>query len=295
MRVYQTTIAEDFTIEGIGVHGGQATVLTFTPASPDYGIVFSRKDSHGIIQYYPALSASVGSTDLSTALGPKDNRIYTIEHLMSAMSALGLDNVNIEVSGPEVPILDGSAIDFYNQILAVGLIELTKKRKYIKISRAVRYEHRTAENSLLGWAEFLPFDGQCYEVDIEFSIETIGRQSCKLNLTADEFVQNIAPARTFGFMKDVENLWAAGLALGSSLENSIVIGLDNEIINPDGLRYPDEFVRHKMLDAIGDLALMGHPFIGCFRSYKGGHKMNSEIAKKLMMDKDAYEIIELDA
>lgn len=294
MQIYQTTIAKDFIIEGIGVHGGQAAKLTFTPAPHDHGIVFCRKDGDGVMRHYPAISASVGSTDLSTALGPADNRIYTIEHLMSAIAALGLDNVKIEVNGSEVPILDGSAKEFYDKISSIGLVELPANRKYLKIVKPVRYEYSLPEKGVQGWAEFLPYDGQLYEVDIDFGMATIGRQSCSVNLWADEYYENIAPARTFGFMKDVEKLWAAGLALGSSLENTIVIGLDNEIINPEGLRFPDEFVRHKTLDAIGDLALIGFPFIGRFRSFKGGHKMNYEVSQKLLADKDAYEIIEID-
>lgn len=287
LQPFQQTLARSVMLAGVGVHSGKVANVEFIPAAEDSGIVFIRESADGILHRFPAHADQVGSTDLSTTLGTGDIRIHTIEHLMSAISALGLDNLEIMLDGAEVPILDGSSLDFVRAFEEAGLKTQLKKRKYIRIIKSVRIEHNGS------WAEFSPYDGVHYDVEIEFSSPVIGRQKFAADMNAEIFKSDIAPARTFGFMKDVETLWAAGLALGSSLENSLVIGHDDTIVNEGGLRLDNEFVRHKTLDAIGDLAMFGAPFIGCFRSFRGGHKLNSQMVKAVLADVSTHEVIEI--
>jgi len=285
LSVYQKTIGRVFTLSGVGVHGGTSASATFIPADANTGIVFRRSD----IQDAPdtcAHASEIGATDLCTALGPQEARINTVEHLMAAIAALGIDNLIIEVEGPEVPILDGTSARFIDAFDEAGIVTQDAKRRFIRILKTVRVE---AGGS---WGEFQPYSGTRYEVEIDFECPLIGRQKYANDINEDVFRKDISTARTFGFMKDVERLWAAGLALGSSLDNSLVIGDDNSVINPGGLRFTDEFVRHKTLDAVGDLALAGLPFIGCFRSYRGGHRLNAETVKALLADKSNYDIVE---
>ncbi|QRM55981.1 UDP-3-O-acyl-N-acetylglucosamine deacetylase [Sinorhizobium sp. BG8] len=284
---YQTTISDAITIAGTGVHSGAAVSITFHPAEADSGIVFQRVHDRRVISEYRAVSSQVGNTDLCTVLGfSAATSIATIEHVMAALYALGLDNVLIEVHGAEMPIMDGSSSVFIDAIDQVGLTPLAVKRRYIRVTKRVRVE------SGASWAEFSPYDGTRFEVEIDFDCPLIGRQAWKGDLTPATFRTELARARTFGFMRDVERLWAAGYALGSSLENSVVISDDNTVINVEGLRFKDEFVRHKTLDAVGDLSLAGAPFIGCYRSYRGGHKMNANALKALLSDRSAYEVVE---
>lgn len=288
MLGFQTTIANPVTISGTGVHSGVPVSITFNPAEADSGIIFQRQFADGTVSEYRAVSSQVGSTDLCTVLGVSPaTSIATVEHVMAALYALGLDNTLIEVSGAEMPIMDGSSAPFIEAIDDVGLIPLAVKRRYIRIIKPVRVEAGAS------WAEFSPYDGTRFEVEIDFDCPLIGRQSWKGDLSPATFRSELSRARTFGFMRDVERLWAAGLALGSSLENSVVISDDNTVINVEGLRYAkDEFVRHKTLDAVGDLALAGAQFIGCYRSYRGGHKMNAHALKALLSDRSAYEVVE---
>lgn len=288
MLGFQTTIASPVTISGTGVHSGVPVSITFNPAEADSGIVFQRQFADGTVSEYRAVSSQVGSTDLCTVLGfSPATSIATVEHVMAALYALGLDNTLIEVTGAEMPIMDGSSAPFIEAIDEVGLIPLAVKRRYIRIIKPVRVEAGAS------WAEFSPYDGTRFEVEIDFDCPLIGRQSWKGDLSPATFRSELSRARTFGFMRDVERLWAAGLALGSSLENSVVISDDNTVINVEGLRYAkDEFVRHKTLDAVGDLALAGAQFIGCYRSYRGGHKMNAHALKALLSDRSAYEVVE---
>jgi UDP-3-O-[3-hydroxymyristoyl] N-acetylglucosamine deacetylase len=185
-----------------------------------------------------------------------------------------------------MPIMDGSSYAFIEAIEQVGIVNLGIKRRYIRVVKPVRIEAGAS------WSEFRPYDGTRFEVEIDFASPLIGRQSWKGDLTAESFKRELSRARTFGFMRDVERLWAAGYALGSSLENSVVISDDDSVVNVEGLRYKDEFVRHKTLDAVGDLALAGAQFIGCYRSYRGGHKMNANALKALLSDPTAYEVVE---
>ena len=285
---FQTTIAAPLTLTGIGVHSGRDVTITLQPAEAGTGIVFQRQHDDGSTSEYRAVSAHVGNTDLCTVLGANPARsIATIEHVMAALYALGLDNVIVEVDGAEMPIMDGSSEVFIDAIEQVGIASLGVKRRYIRVTKPVRIE------SGASWSEFRPYDGTRFEVEIDFDSKLIGRQQWEGDLTAETFKTQLSRARTFGFMRDVERLWAAGFALGSSLENSVVISDDDTVINVEGLRYEkDEFVRHKTLDAVGDLALAGAQFIGCYRSYRGGHKMNANALKALLSDPSAYEVVE---
>jgi UDP-3-O-[3-hydroxymyristoyl] N-acetylglucosamine deacetylase len=283
---YQTTVKSRATLAGIGVHSGKTVTVHFLPADADTGIVFHLSNS-GEAREFRALVAEVGATDLCTMLGdPAGEHIGTVEHLMATVFGLGIDNLIIEIDGSEVPILDGSAMAFVEAIEQVGVETLAVKRRYIRVVKPVRVEAGAS------WAEFRPYDGTRFEIEIDFESPAIGRQQFASDINPDIFRRDIARARTFGFMKDVERLWAAGYALGSSLENSLVIGDDNRVINVGGLRYPNEFARHKTLDAMGDLALAGARFIGCFRSYRGGHRMNASALCRLLSDRTAFEIVE---
>jgi UDP-3-O-[3-hydroxymyristoyl] N-acetylglucosamine deacetylase len=282
----QTTLRRPFTLSGIGVHTGSKVTMTFLPADVDQGIVLRRSTGQNAYQEIRAVSANVVATDLSTVVGKGGVSIGTIEHLMAALGALGIDNLIVDIDGGEVPIMDGSSTAFVEAIDQAGILELDARRRFLLVKKSVRVEMGGS------WGEFTPYDGTRFEIDIDFDNDVIGRQSWKGDLTAETFRDELARSRTFGFMRDVERLWAAGFALGASLENAIVIGDDEKIINADGLRFADEFARHKALDAVGDLALAGMPFIGCFRSYRGGHKLNAIALKALLDDKSAYEIVE---
>ena len=287
---FQTTIASPVTMTGIGVHSGTPVTITFQPAEAGTGIVFSRSLDNGNSVEYRAVSTQVGPTDLCTVLGTSPATwVATIEHVMAALYALGIDNIVVEVDAGEMPIMDGSSYSFIEAIEQVGIVGLGVKRRYIRIVKPVRID------SGASWSEFRPYAGTRFEVEIDFPTPLIGRQSWKGDLTATSFKEELSRARTFGFMRDVERLWAAGYALGSSLENSVVISDDDTVVNVEGLRYKDEFVRHKTLDAVGDLALAGAQFIGCYRSYRGGHKMNANALKALLSDPTAYEIVEAPA
>ena len=285
---FQTTIAGPVTLSGIGVHSGTPVAITFHPADAETGVVFQRVHADGSVTELRAVSSQVGNTDLCTVLGTNIARsVATVEHVMAAIYALGIDNILVEVHGAEMPIMDGSSHPFIDAIEQVGTKNLGVKRRYIRVLKPVRIE---AGNS---WSEFTPYDGTRFEVEIDFDTPLIGRQMWKGDLTAATFKDELSRARTFGFMRDVERLWAAGYALGSSLENSVVISDDHAVINVEGLRYKgDEFVRHKTLDAVGDLAMAGAQFIGCYRSYRGGHKMNANALKALLSDPTAYEVVE---
>ncbi len=284
---YQTTLNSRVSLSGTGVHSGKPVSIHFSPADPDTGIVFTRVLGNGETVEMRALVAEVGGTDLSTILGdPAGVHVATVEHLLAALSSLRIDNLAIEIDGNEVPVLDGSAGPFVEAFDQVGIKQQPVKRRYIRVIKPVRIE------SGASWAEFRPHDGTRFEIEIDFDSPAIGRQFYAADVTPDLFRKDIARARTFGIMKDVERLWAAGYALGSSLENSVVIGDDDRVINMEGLRYSNEFVRHKMLDAMGDLALAGARFIGCFRSYRGGHRLNAAALRRLLSDRSAFEIVE---
>jgi UDP-3-O-[3-hydroxymyristoyl] N-acetylglucosamine deacetylase len=284
---YQTSLRSRATLSGFGVHSGAPVTVHFLPADADTGIVFHLLGQGGQTHEFRALVSEIGATDLCTMLGdPSGQHVATVEHLMATVFGLGIDNLVIEIDGNEVPILDGSATPFVEAFDHAGIETLSAKRRYIRVIKPVRIE------SGASWAEFRPYMGTRFEVEIDFESPAIGRQHFASDINADVFRRDIARARTFGFMKDVERLWAAGYALGSSLENSLVIGDDHRVINMGGLRYPNEFARHKTLDAMGDLALAGTRFIGCFRSYRGGHRLNSSALRRLLSDRTAFEVVE---
>ena len=287
LQDYQTTLKSRATLSGIGVHSGAPVTVHFLPADADTGIVFHLAQAGQEAREFRALVSEIGATDLCTMLGdPVGRHIATVEHLMAAVFGLGIDNLIIEIDGNEVPILDGSAMPFVEAFDQAGVETLSVKRRYIRVVKPVRIE------SGASWAEFRPYAGTRFEIEIDFESPAIGRQLFASDMNDDIFRRDIARARTFGFLKDVERLWAAGYALGSSLENSLVIGDDNRVINMGGLRFPNEFVRHKTLDAMGDLALAGARFIGCFRSYRGGHRLNANALRRLLSDRTAFEIVE---
>lgn len=283
----QTTLREQVTISGIGVHSGLPVNLTLNPADADTGILFSRTDADGREREVRADYRAVTATELATVLGDESGVLCsTAEHILAALRGLGVDNALVEVDGPEVPIMDGSAAPFVDAIDQVGIKMLSKARRYIKVLKPVS----VAKGESFG--ELRPADSG-FQLDIEINFESalIGRQSISLDLTADNFRRELSRARTFGFMKDVSALWSAGKALGASFENTLVLS-DNRILNSEGLRYADEFVRHKTLDAVGDLALAGAPIIGAYRSVRGGHRLNHAVLVALMSDPSAYEVVE---
>jgi len=280
---YQTTLRKRAVLTGVGVHGGKPTAITLLPADADTGIVFSLADASGQTRDIRALASEIGATDLCTVIGdPAGSHVGTVEHLMAALFGLGIDNLVVEVEGGEVPILDGSAASIVEAIDAAGIEQLSAKRRYIRVLKPVRID------SGASWAEFQPHAGTRFEVEIDFESPAIGRQSFAADISEDVFRNDLSRARTFGFMKDVERLWAAGYALGSSLENTVVIGDDGRVVNMEGLRCPNEFVRHKMLDAVGDLALAGAPILGAYRSVRGGHRLNAHVLKALLADTTAW-------
>jgi UDP-3-O-[3-hydroxymyristoyl] N-acetylglucosamine deacetylase len=286
--VKQTTLADQIVIEGVGVHSGRPAQVLLHPAEAGSGITFLRTNlPNGRERQIPARHHSVCNTDLCTVIGDGAGAsISTVEHLMSALAGLGVDNVLVEVDGPEMPILDGSARLFVEAIDQVGLRSLGATRKVVKVLKPVRVELGNAV------AELLPRDhGFRLDAEIVFDSPVIGRQSYGFELDAARYRREIASARTFGFMRDVERLWKAGLALGASLENTVAIGED-AVVNPEGLRFPNEFVRHKLLDAVGDLALAGYTIQGHYKALCPGHKLNVMVLDALFSDRSAHAIIE---
>ncbi|MEW5422794.1 UDP-3-O-acyl-N-acetylglucosamine deacetylase [Amorphus sp. 3PC139-8] len=280
----QTTIARTVELTGVGVHSGADVTITISPAEADTGIRFVRTDGHAG-PAIPALWQSVAATKLCTVLAGADGRsIGTVEHLMAAFRGLGIDNALVEVDGPELPIMDGSAAEFVEELELAGLFPLTKRRRMIRVVKPVRVEI----NGSVG--ELLPSDMPRFDITIDFSDTLVGRQNMVFDLTPGFFRKELARARTFGFLHEVEMLWKMGLARGSSLDNAVAIDGDR-ILNAGGVRWPNEFVRHKALDAVGDLALAGHAILGCYRSYKGGHRLNVAMVEALLSDTSAYEMV----
>ncbi len=285
--VRQTTLRDQIAISGVGVHSGVPVTLTIYPADADTGIVFGRSDEQGREREVRADYRSVTATELATVLGDHSGLLCsTAEHILAALRGLGVDNAFVELDGPEVPIMDGSAAPFVAAIDQVGIVSLNAPRRYIKVLKPVR----VAKGEAFG--ELSPYSsGFRLEVEINFDNPLIGRQSIATDLDPDTFRRELSRARTFGFMKDVSALWAAGKALGAGLENTVVMS-ENRVMNAEGLRFPDEFVRHKALDAVGDLALAGAPLLGRYRSMRGGHKMNHAVLTALMSDPTAWTMVE---
>ena len=283
-NIKQTTLSQSISINGIGLHSGIKVSMKLIPAEADFGIKFIRTDL-SINNTVEALWSNVTNTKLSTTISNNEGvSISTIEHLMSALSGLHIDNLKIEIDGPEVPIMDGSSKEFVNLIESVPLKNLDKKRKIIKIKKNIKVIN---DNSSV---ELKPNKQFSIDFEIDFPSKLISKQSCQLQLINGNYKSDIASARTFGFEKDVDTLRSNGLALGGSLDNAVVVG-DNKILNKDGLRYKDEFVRHKILDSIGDLYLAGAPIQGYFYGNKSGHYLNNLLLKSLFSDDSNYELI----
>ncbi len=284
----QTTLREHVAVSGIGVHSGLPATLTLHPADDDTGIVFQRVTADGTIEReIRADVRAVTATEFATVLGDASGPMCsTAEHLLAALRGLNVDNVVVEIDGPEVPIMDGSAAPFVEALDQAGLTARALPRRYIEVLKPVR----VAKGASLG--ELRPYaHGFRVEAEIEFDHPLIGRQAMALDIEPDSFRQEIARARTFGFMKDVAKLWSGGFALGASLDNTLVVS-DDRVLNPEGLRFADEFVRHKVLDALGDLALAGHPLLGAYRTVRGGHKLNHAVLSALMADTSAWRVVE---
>ena len=287
----QKTVLSDVKMTGVGLHSGADINLCIKPASADAGITFVRTDVADKNNQIPALWNQVADTQLCTVIANEDGvSVGTIEHLMSALRGLGIDNAIIELNGAEVPIMDGSAMPFIEAIEAVGVQAQSAPRKIIKVLKEVSVMHDGKRVTLK------PADGYIFGGEIEFDHPQIGNQKFETQLVNGNFRHDIAEARTFGFLHEVEWMRSQGLAQGGSLENAIVLDKEEgSVLNPDGLRFEDEFIRHKLLDAIGDLYLAGMPILGAYDGVKAGHAINNEILHALFAEKDAYEVIAYDA
>lgn len=286
---WQTTLCDHVAISGIGVHSGLPVTLTLHPADPNTGIVFVRSGKKGRFEReVRAEVRSVTATEFQTVLGDANGPLVcTSEHVLAALRGLGVDNVIVELDGPEAPIADGSASVFVAAIEQVGTVTQAAPRRYLKVLKPVRVAQKDGS-----YGELRPYaQGFRLETEIEFEHPLIGRQSISLDIDPQSFRRELSRARTFGFMKDVAKLWSAGFALGASFENTLVV-TESRVLNPDGLRFPDEFVRHKALDAIGDLALAGAPLLGAYRSVRGGHKLNHAVLSALMADPEAWVLVD---
>ena len=284
----QTTLREQIAVSGIGVHSGLPVTLTLHPADPDTGILFVRAGSdrapdREIRADFRAVTATEFATVLGDASGPLCS---TAEHVLAALRGLSVDNAIVELDGAEAPIMDGSAQPFVAAIDQVGLTTLNAPRRYIQVLKPIRVTKDAAYGELLPFAR-----GLRVEAEIEFDDALIGNQSLAIDVEPEIFRREVARARTFGFMRDVAKLWGAGYALGASFENTLVV-TENRVLNPEGMRFPDEFVRHKVLDAIGDLALAGAPLLALYRSVRGGHKLNYAVLSALMSDPSAWTVVE---
>ncbi len=284
--LFQRTLKQLISASGVGLHSGLKVTLSMRPAPANTGIVFRRVDLDSPVEI-PADAHCVADTVLCSALKKGNVKIGTVEHIMSALCGMGIDNLYVDLDAPELPIFDGSAAPFVFLIQNAGIEEQKALKKFIRIKEKVEVQDGDK------WARFEPFDGCSLQFSIVFNHPVIDRSAtlATMNFAHDSYVKDISRARTFGFMHEVEFLRENGLALGGGLENAIVLD-EYRVLNPDGLRYPDEFVRHKILDALGDLYLAGHPFLAAYSSHKGGHALNNQLVRKLLANESAFEIIE---
>ncbi|MDH5359414.1 MAG: UDP-3-O-acyl-N-acetylglucosamine deacetylase [Gammaproteobacteria bacterium] len=283
--IRQRTLKNTIRATGVGLHTGEKVYLTLRPAPADTGIIFRRVDLPVPVEI-SARPENVGDTTLSTTLVDGDVRVSTVEHLLSALAGLGIDNAYIDLSAAEVPIMDGSAGPFVFLVQSAGIEEQNAPKRFIRIKKPVIVEDGDK------WAKFEPFDGFKVSFKIEFehpAIKSRG-QEAEVDFSTTSFVKEVSRARTFGFMHDIEYLRSQNLALGGSLDNAIVLD-EYRVLNEDGLRYDDEFVKHKVLDAIGDLYLLGRSLIGAYRGYKSGHGLNNQLLRELMQQEDAWELV----
>jgi len=281
----QRTLSNSIRASGVGLHSGEKVNMTLRPAAKDTGIIFRRLDIEPI-QQIPALAKSVIDTMLGTTIAKKNASVMTVEHILAAFAGLGIDNALIDLDGPEVPIMDGSSASFIFLIESAGIEEQNASKKFLRIKKEIRVEDGDK------FAEFKPYNGYRISFEIDFDHPMIKSKLTKLSVDFSTltFLKEISRARTFGFLKEIETLRSKNLALGGSLDNAIVLD-DYRILNQDGLRYQDELVRHKILDVVGDLYLMGHILVGEFNGYKSGHELNNKLILKLYTDQTAWEEI----
>jgi UDP-3-O-[3-hydroxymyristoyl] N-acetylglucosamine deacetylase len=288
----QRTIKQIVRATGVGVHSGTKVVLTLRPAPPDTGIVFHRVDLEPPVDL-PAYATMVGDTRMASTLAKDGAKVSTVEHLMSACAGLGIDNLHVDVTAEEIPIMDGSASSFVFLLQQAGLEEQNAAKKFIRVKKPI--EIRDGKGAQEKWARLEPYNGFKLKFFIEFNHPAVDGtgQVAEVDFEVDSYVKEIARARTFGFMHEVESLRGIGLARGGSLENAIVMD-EYRILNPDGLRYENEFVRHKILDAIGDLYLIGHPLLAAYTAHKSGHGLNNQLMRALLAQPDAYDVVSFD-
>ncbi|HET7358707.1 MAG TPA: UDP-3-O-acyl-N-acetylglucosamine deacetylase [Rhodanobacteraceae bacterium] len=281
--IKQRTLKNVIRATGVGLHTGDKVYMTLRPAAANTGIVFRRTDLDPTVEI-PSRCEFVGDTRLSSTLMKDDVRVGTVEHLLSAMAGLGIDNAYIDLSAPEVPIMDGSAGPFVFLLQSAGIEEQEAPKRFIRIKKPIRVEEGDK------WARFEPFDGFKVGFSIDFSHPMFSKRTstAEIDFSTTSFVKEVSRARTFGFMRDIEMLREHNLALGGSMDNAVVLD-DYRVLNEDGLRYEDEFVKHKILDAIGDLYLLGHSLIGSFYGHKSGHELNNKLLRALLADEAAWE------
>jgi UDP-3-O-[3-hydroxymyristoyl] N-acetylglucosamine deacetylase len=283
----QTTLRSRATVTGVGVHSGLPVNLTLGPAPLDAGFIFARSGLDGCDREVQATAESVIATEFATVLGDREGPLVsTAEHVLAALRGMGVDNATIEIDGPEVPIMDGSAAAFVAAIDQAGILTQSGSRRFLQVLKPVQVIMGDSFGELRPYAA-----GFRAEIEIDFANPVIGRQSYTLDLSPERFRREICRARTFGCMNDVARLWSAGFALGSSFENTVVFD-ETRLLNTEGLRYSDECARHKVLDVIGDLALAGLPLLGAYRSVRGGHKLNHAVLTALLADRNAWRVIE---
>ncbi|MBP1473750.1 UDP-3-O-acyl-N-acetylglucosamine deacetylase [Frateuria sp. MAH-13] len=281
--IKQRTLKNIIRATGVGLHTGDKVYMTLRPAAPNTGIVFRRTDLNPPVDIH-ARPDCVGDTRLSTTLVKDDVRVSTVEHLLSAMAGLGIDNAIVELSAPEVPIMDGSAGPFVFLLQSAGIEEQSVAKRFIRIKKPIKVQEGDK------WATFEPFEGFKVGFSIEFNHPIISKRTSRaeIDFSTTSFVKEVSRARTFGFMRDIEMLREHNLALGGSMDNAVVLD-DYRVLNEDGLRYEDEFVKHKILDAIGDLYLLGHSLIGAYHAHKSGHELNNKLLRTLIADPTAWE------
>lgn len=286
--IRQRTLKNVIRATGVGLHSGKKVYLTLRPAPVDTGVIFCRTDLEPMV-LIPARAEYVGDTTLSTTLVKDGVRIATIEHLLSAMAGLGIDNAYVDINCSEVPIMDGSAGPFIFLLQSAGIEEQAQPKKFIRIKRKIEIQDGDKSAALYPFAGFKV----AFTIDFDHPVFRNRTQSAEVDFSSTSFVKEVSRARTFGFMRDIEQLRARDLALGGSVDNAVVVD-EYRILNEDGLRYEDEFVKHKILDAIGDLYLLGHGLIGRFVGHKSGHELNNRLIRKLLADKDAWELVTFD-
>lgn len=286
--IKQRTLKNVIRATGVGIHSGEKVYLTLRPAAVDTGIVFRRVDLTEPAEI-KACADCVGETSMSTTLVQDGVRVATVEHLLSAMAGLGIDNAYVDLSSAEVPIMDGSAGPFVFLIQSAGIEEQSAAKRFVRIKKTLTVKDGDK------WARFEPFDGfkVGFTIDFDHPIFTKGTSNAEIDFSTTSFVKEVSRARTFGFMRDIEMLRERNLVLGGSMENAVVLD-DYRVLNDDGLRYEDEFVKHKILDAIGDLYLLGHSLVGAFYGYKSGHGLNNQLLRALLADRSAWEEVTYD-